>query len=71
MKITKLKLILIGGALMLISVLISHYETKWHIEATEKNSVAEEKIKEEKALNDFIGTHEVQKHYKTQVGEGQ
>ena len=70
MKITKLKLILIGAALMLTSVVISHYETKWHIEATEKNSVAEEKIKEAKAWNDFVGTHEVQKHYKTQVGEG-
>ena len=71
MKITKLKLILIGAALMMISGVISHYETKWHIEAAEKKASGDEKTKEEKALNDFIGTHEVQKHYKSQVGEGQ
>jgi len=71
MKITKLKVNLIGAVLIVISAVISHYETKWHIEAAEKNSIAEEKSKQEKALNDFIGTHEVQKHYKTQVGIGQ
>ena len=63
MKLTKTKLIVTGMILLSISFVL-HYVLVKH----------DENVKEEqaqKAVQDFIGTHEMKKSYQSQVGSGQ